>query len=476
MPLPERKNSALYSNSFLIFIVRFFPSLAGLLVVVFYSRQLPLEQYGSYANFWVHLNVLYPLACFGIHAFIIAYSPGFLVHLLKSINLGSILLYSSWVIGLAVAFAFLEHQKLGIHFVVPFVFFLLYSISVILESFLIVFRKFRLLIVTNVIYFFLFCAIHQAVLQKGGSIPSVFFLLLPVVLFRFVVYLIGVIRSLKVTEPTSEGGVATGRQLRSLWLHLGIYDVSQSLFTYIDKFIISLTLTSGLSAIYNNGSQNIPFLPLLMSAAGSAVLMQLTGVKKADEKADSIRLMNETGKILSCIVFPIFFFFAVSRYELMGLLGGGSGKYIPAAPIFLLSILAVPLRAYSFTTVLQKFHKGALINIGAVVDLLLACTLIYPLYRWLGLPGVALSFVISTYLQASFYLFYSAKLLGVSVIQLLPFSNWLLKLVGFGVVSWAFHYAIVDKFSGPETLIGCIVLMAALVGLSLAIEMRKGKN
>src|SRR5690606_18525106 len=177
---------------------------------------------------------------------------------------------------------------------------------------------------------------------------------------------------------------------------------------------------------------------------------------------------------LSCIIFPLFFFFLLFRNELF--LVVLSEKYLPSVPIFLMSILAIPLRAYSFTTILQNRHKGAIINTGAFLDLLLACVLMYPLYLWLGLPGIALAFVVSSYLQAGFYLYHTAKSLDTSIGKLAPYGNWLLKMVIYGSVYTISYYFIAPYFAALNVLILGMALTVLLVLVSLGLESKALKQ
>jgi hypothetical protein len=145
---------------------------------------------------------------------------------------------------------------------------------------------------------------------------------------------------------------------------------------------------------------------------------------------------------------------------------------VSAIPIFMVSILVLPVRAYSFTTVLQRMHKGAVINAGAIADLLVACGLMYPLYRWLGLPGVALSFVMSTWLQASFYLIYTARLLKVSAFRLLPGVNWLVKLIVFAVIFIIIRYGTHLYFNEKISLVLGALTMVIAISVSLWAEFK----
>ncbi|MCD6010903.1 MAG: hypothetical protein K0Q79_765 [Flavipsychrobacter sp.] len=473
MPLPKAKSNALYSNSFFIFITRFFPSLASLLVMIWYSRHLPPATYGDYQHFWIHLLIFYPIACIGLHVLIVTYSKDTIAGLSKKIKVSYYALYVLWIGALSAVFAKLQCNAIDISCAVPFLFLFCYSLTFIFESFLIVFKNYTVLVLVNILYSAAFCLIHWLVLQQDFDLLTLFTYLLGITALRLVIYLLISLWHIGQHQQESDEDFAIGK-VRSLWRHLGLYDILQVLSSYIDKFMISILLTSELSAIYYNGSQNIPFIPLLLSAAGTAVLIQLASNKKDNETGETIKLMHQSGKILSCIVFPLFFFLLFYRTELIVTVF--TEKYIPATPVFLAAIFVIPVRAYSFTTILQRQHKGNIINIGAVSELLLACALMYPLYKWLGLPGVALSFVISTYLQAAFYLYHSGRLLNVSPLQLIPYKNWLLKLIIFATLFIAIHYITERQFTPQITLILGGTVMAISIVVALLIEFRKQRE
>lgn len=443
------------------------------MVLIWYSRHLAPASYGNYQHFWIQLNVLYPLACIGVHALIVAYSPAMVVGLFRSLRQKHFLLYGLWVLVLAAVFASLQLGIGDIGIIVPLLFLIAYSLTFILESFLIVCRSYKVLLVTNILFAIAFWSIHAYALKQVFSLSTLFGCLLLLIATRFIIYLVATVGNVKRCSAGESTESLSPVDIRTFWLHIGFYDVSQVLFSWIDKFIISLVLAAQLSAVYFIGSQNIPFLPLLLSAAGSAVLMQ-TSIGRQKEDADIAQLMNQLGRILSCIVFPLFFFLLFFRAELIVALF--TDKYIAAIPVFLAATFVLPLRAYSFTTVLQRLHMGKIINAGAIGDLLIACGLMYPLYRWLGLPGVALSFVISTYLQSAFYLYWSAKKLNVSPSILVPYGNWLTKLIVFASVFIVIHYVGEHYFAPKFMLFLGGSAMVVLIGSSLLLELSKQKK
>jgi len=464
-------------NTLYIFLIRFFPALASLLVLVLYARQLNESGYGIYQNFWVQYYILSTVACAGVQVFILTYAPGVLAGWLRSMRPRIWIALLAWMMLCGCIFAWLQQGI--VPFFIPVLFLMVNCLVTIAESVLSVFRRFRLVAAVNVLYALLFVWLHEMALQKGldtnKAYVCLFLAICLLCLGRLIIYSFAVARQLRTVIP--ENTAAAGKaQVRSLWLHMGLYDMLQVIFRWADKFFISVLLSSAASAVYFNGSVDIPFLPLILGAAGSAGLMQLASAAPDHTRELRAReLVLHSGRVLSCIVFPLFFFLLFFRYELFAVVF--KNRYEGAVPVFLVSILSVPLRAYSFTTVLQHYHKGRIINTGAVLDLMLACALMYPMYLLAGLPGVAFAFTITSYVQAGYYLYHTSQLLHISWWNLLPLKNWLVKLIVFFIVFIGLHYLSVRYVNAQIALIlGGIGLVAAILAAVIAELNRSKRN
>lgn len=466
-------NHTIFGNSFLIFLIRFFPSLATLVVVILFSRHISEEAYGNYQNFWVQLLLLSAVATMGIPAFLLTYSAGFVKQLLVSLrpkHLSGVLL---WMLAITLVFVMVRQYTAATTWYIPFSFFLLYCLNAVTESMLIVFRRFGWLLCVNVLYAAVFIWLHLGVLNGTYDIDTLFVLLLLPGVLKLLVTTIVTGESVKRTEAVADDDY-TRADIRSLWLHIGIYDVLQRVFSWVDKFAISLLFAASVSAVYFNGTFDVPFLPLLLGAVSSAALLQMASLPNKADNASAVLIANQTARMLSAVVFPIFFFLFLFRYELFSILL--TDKYIDSVPIFAVTVCIVPLRAYNFTSILQNRHKGRVINIGAVMDLVIACALMYPLYLWMGLTGIAASFVISSYIQGAYYLYHTSKVLGTPMLQLVPVTNWIIKLIVFALVFISIHYLLNILFAPPFVLLlGIIVLVLALL-VSVAIEFRASKK
>jgi hypothetical protein len=100
----------------------------------------------------------------------------------------------------------------------------------------------------------------------------------------------------------------------------------------------------------------------------------------------------------------------------------------------------------------------------------------YPFYLMLGLPGVALSIVVSSYVQAAFYMYHTGKVLNVPILSLLPVANWVVKLFVFFLLFITIHY-LLDKYYSEQIVLFLGGGIAGIVTIvSLIIELRLSKQ
>jgi O-antigen/teichoic acid export membrane protein len=182
--------------------------------------------------------------------------------------------------------------------------------------------------------------------------------------------------------------------------------------------------------------------------------------------AARLKLVNYSGAALGRIVFPIFFFFFFFRYEVITVVF--SDRYADAVPLFAISVFVLPLRAYNYTSILQHLNQVKIINWGAVLDLAIALALAYPLFLWLGLQGVALAFVICSYIQAAFYLVHTSRLMRCSVLQLIPWKQWLVMVIVFGLAGIGLHWALTRVLSAAQAMILGFAGTVVVIALALA--------
>ncbi len=453
----------LLSRSAAIFAIRFFPLAAMAAVGIFFSRQLPVALNGAYQQVWVYLAVFVAIAAIGLPPLMLTHTAVSVDSWLRRLNSRGVLLFALWICGLAAAMTGIFFY-LGIFaaWVIGALFIVQVSI-LLLETYLIIHKRFAAALTASLMYAIGFCTIHFFALKGAYSLVTMLWL----------VALLGCIR-ISILAATAASGYRSLRSaiaaeamspaIRKQWTQLGIYDVSQVAFRWIDKVIISLIVPASLYAVYQNGTQDVPFMATLLSAVGNGLLQQMASGEKTTESR--LALLNLSGALLGRIVFPVFFFLLIFRYEFIVFIL--TDKYAGSVPLFAISIMALPLRAYNYTSMLQHLNSVKTINWGALMDLSIALSLSYPLYLWKGLPGVAFSFMISSYIQAVFYLFHTSRLLRCSLLQLIPWKAWSIMFIVFALAFIGLHKILVSHFSLKQTLFLGFTGMVVVIATALA--------
>ncbi|MDU0369537.1 polysaccharide biosynthesis protein [Hymenobacter endophyticus] len=464
MPKPGAPTrSTLLGTSAYLFLIRFFPTLASVGALVWLARHTSADYYGRYQSFWVQWQVLHVVACLGLPTLVLTYPLATVNALAQRLTARRLAVLATWVSGGAGALVLAQHYTGSVFGKWQAGAFLLLNVPVaVLEAYALLGRQFRPAALVSIIYAGLFALSHVLLVAGVLSSAQLMNLLLVGNGLRLLV-LARLAQRLQAQNHQVLAEFPNG--LRSLWAHTALNEVVQILFRWVDKLAVGLLLPAALFALYFNGTIDVPFLPVLLGAAGSALLLHFHEPEVSD--AERVQLLRATATLLGRLVFPLFFLLVLFRRELFGVVF--AHRYDAAVPLFLLSSLVIPLRAYNFTALLQHKGQGRIITTGAVLDLLVALVLMYVLYQvvGLGLAGVALAFVISTWLQAGYYLWHTARLLGRPWYALLPLRSWAMQVVGAGLGLLLLHEVLVRKLS--ET--GVLWAGAGVVGLWLALQL-----
>ncbi|QKG57369.1 hypothetical protein GKZ68_12520 [Hymenobacter sp. BRD128] len=456
-PTPEAPTrGTLLGTSAAIFLIRFLPTLASVVALVWLARATSPAYYGRYQSFWVQWQVLHVVACLGLPTLVLTYAPPQVRGLARAARPAHLAGLAGWVLLVAGLFAGVQWWRGS-----PFApwqagGFLLLNVPIaVLEAYAVGLRRFRPLALVSGSYAAWFVGGHTLLVGHYLSSPQ----LMAWLLVGNALRLAGLAGLAGSGAPGPAAPVAWP-PVRSLWFHTALNEVVQVLFRWVDKLALNFLLPAALFALYFNGTVDIPLLPLLLGAAGSTLLLHFG--EPARTEAGRLALLRAAGALLGRLVFPLFFFLLFFRRELFGVVF--AHRYDAAVPLFVVASLVVPLRAYNFTALLQHKGQGRVITTGALLDLALALALIYPLYRLLGLAGVALSFVFSTYAQAGYYLRHTARLLGVPWASQLPWRPWAGQLAGAALGLGLLHTVLAPAL--PERLV--LLVGAGLLGLWLA--------
>ncbi|HUZ58918.1 MAG TPA: polysaccharide biosynthesis C-terminal domain-containing protein [Hanamia sp.] len=400
-----------------LFLGRVLPVLILFGITIIYSRRLSFEDYGKFQSVWMYANIVNVFISFGLSAVILSTNLKFLFSLIKKNRKKLGIFYSIlWLSGLIAFFLFAKNFYPTLKILI-IAFIGIQNISVIFETILIKRHGEKKSFIINFIYSTLFLGWHLYVLYTGYFL----FNLIGGVCILSVLKLIAMIL-IPAKEDFYEKPIDEN-YFFSHWGFLGMNDILGVISKWMDKVFLLYLLSATNFAIFFNGSFEIPLFGLLISVAGSFLLIEISGNLRQNDKIK--KLFRESFNTLSTIVFPLFFFLFFFRNDLFSITF--KDKYNASLPIFVISIFILPLRINNYSVILQCFSQGKKILWGSLLDILIAIILMLILYPIMGTRGVALAIVIATYCQAIYYLWHSAKVLNTPVTQILPLKKLIVK-------------------------------------------------
>lgn len=452
-----------------VFVTKAAPALAVLAVLIGYSRVLPEADYGRYTAVWVRLGIVGTLAYAGMPLLLLSIPAAQVKQWASTLGARQISIGVVWLLTFSCIFAWIQWKDSDVLPPLSAALVMLYAGASILESALIVSGQQRALGWGGTAYAASYATLHWLALQGTYSLNALLTYIVALQAARLLWYVRITWHSYREVHaaPLPDPG-----RTRRYWLHSGLYDLSVNVARFADKAAVSFLLTAAVSAVYFNGSQEVPFIPLVMGAAGSAMLVELA--KKNFHAQDAARLVRDTARIQTAIVLPVFFFLFFFREEIFAALF--DGKYAASVPVFAASLLVLPLRAYHFTVLLEARQEGRIINTGALLDIALTLALFYPLYKIFGLPGVALAPVVSTWVQMLYYLVKTARVYGVRGAELFPLKHWLAYGALFSGLLWGARTIGTSwAGAGPRLLLGAGIAAASCAAV-LFFEIRRYKK
>jgi O-antigen/teichoic acid export membrane protein len=438
---------------------------AQLAIVFLYSRNLSVAEYGLYQSIWLYINVVSVISLFGLPSIILSSSVSSIrlwinKNKKKFIFLSLLLNITPSLYVLLAANEYNHTIKLLLLILI-----IIQNISIITETIVIKKKKEKIVLLSNLIFSTGYLICHLIILYYNYSLISILTTLVLMFIIKTVILWIFAMQN--VTALPSK----TVKPLGNQWLYLGLYDVLSVVFKWVDKWVILFFISASQFAVYFNGSYEIPLFGLMISAVGSIMLVDLSGQNDNATKVKS--LFKNSSKLLASIVFPSFCFLFFYNQDFFTLIF--SVKYIAAIPIFTISIFILPLRITNFTAALQVYNRNDLIVKGAVLDLIIAVVLMAILYPILKLQGLALAFVLSTYVQAGYYLWHTGKLINKKISYFFPFKKLFFIMTSSAIITGLSYYLFLF-FTYPLNIISGIIVCIILITTYLFLNHNLAKK
>jgi len=445
----------LANRSLLLLLSLSFKLFAQIAVIFIYARHLSYQDYGSYQSVWLYTNIIGVIGLFGLPSLILSAS---IKNIKNWIGENKITFWIGVILMNLIPFTYILFFYTQLSFSIRLLLTALIitqNVCIITETIAIKSEKEKLVLISNIIFNIGFLGYHIFVLYYGYTLH----LLLTGLIILYLVKTFFVM-SFSYRIRIHEKNVAIPN-LGKQWLYLGLNDTLGIIFKWLDKWVILLLVSVTQFAVYFNGSYEIPVFALMLSAVGNIMLVELSKHSMNDRYIKM--LFNTSSILLASIVFPSFAFLLFYHTDFFILIF--SKKYADAIPVFVISIFIIPVRITYYTAVLQIRHRSDLIVRGSAIDLIIAIVLIFILYPFLQMRGLALAFVISTYAQAGYYLWETSRVIHQKIDSFFPLQK-LLWIMLISILITAPPYFLFNQIQSKWGLIiGVIITIILIIGL-----------
>ena len=446
------------------------------------SRFLTLEEYGTYSQILLAINLITSLLMLGlpnsINYFLArAESKEEMQKFLSVYYTLSTLL--SIAVGLAlVCVAPLIIKYFNNELIKTFVyFFTVYPwtkiISSGIDNILIVYKKTSMLLiyrVSNSIALLLIILIVQT-LKLNFDTYMILFLAVEVVFAASVFIIVkGLSKKLYISLDTD-----LIKKILTFSIPIGLASAVGTLNIEIDKLMIGNFFDVEHLAIYTNASKEMPVTIIAMSL--TAVLMpQLVRLLKKNKNNEAIELWSSATLLaytFICVLATVFFVFAPDVMTLFY-----SEKYLPGVSVFRVFNIVLLLRCTYFGMILNSKGKTRFIFYSSIASLVLNVILNYVLYYKLGFIGPAIATLLSQATINILQLVYSCRITNIKFKKIMPWNKMTIITVMnllLGVILYFIKdYILLEKIVGSiieSIILGCIGGLLYLVICFVPIKM-----
>lgn len=203
----------------------------------------------------------------------------------------------------------------------------------------------------------------------------------------------------------------------------------------LGQFVVSALFGPIEFAIYSAGRFQVPFVNTFFQSVGEAVLPRMVEHLRANDREELLKLWHKLLQRMCFVGIGSFFLFQLLAYDLITLVF--TEQYASSVPVFRVVIVLLLANMLSYGLILRSLGHTRDILAANIFAFAAAVILTYPLARYFGVVGAAMSSVTVFCANAGFQLVVSAKRLKLRFRNLFPIGVMLKLTLIAGTLSLA---------------------------------------
>ncbi|MFZ1528176.1 MAG: lipopolysaccharide biosynthesis protein [Ferruginibacter sp.] len=448
-------NSRFFEQAKYFFLVRLLQVLITFIIFFLFSIRLSKHINGQYQAAFVLINFFSAFVFLGLPQQVLTIERSRLQAVFPWLLLKYTPIYITVTVAVGLFMLFVPGPLSFISSLLVFICICLQAMAQLAEQLILKLNRGRAFVTQNILYSLLFILLHLLWLWKELPVEWLIAGIALLNAIKLLAYYLPAarekwIRAVAVTDKT---------YYEQQWKFLGLNEIINRVAANLDKFAIIYLLTAAGFSVYYNGTYELPFFGLLVTAIGNSLAVQLSE-KEVSGKTVAAVFRNSmlAGACISFPLFCCFYFFADEFFSVFF-----RGKYADAVPLFRISIFIAILRISNFTSILQLRKKNQVIVVGSLIDILVNIITVILLYPSLGTRAFATGFILGTAVQIIFYLYHSAGALNMSVVKLVPWK----RLAVAGILLFAAYYGL-RKILVLKNELFLLTIVCAITALVIA--------
>ncbi len=430
----------------------------NMVYVMVLSRIRTLEEYGTYSQLLIAVNLISMLFVLGlpngINYFLareesaegkrLYLSHYFTLNLLLSVSAGVVLF-----LGIPLLKLYFHNEMIGVYSF----FLLLYPFASItmsaVESMLVVYERLRTLVLYRLLNSLSLLGILVAVDTLGLTFRQYMVLfLMAELLFALAVYVLAgrLSGGLRLTISA-----AKLQEIAVFCIPIGLASAVGTLSSELDKLVISTFFSTSEYAIYTNAAKELP-LTVLSSATTMVIMPKVVQYLHRREKARAVLLWKNAFLFNYAVMAVMVSGIVTYAPEVITILY--SEKYLPGVTVFRIYTLLMLLRTTYFGMILNAAGKTKYIFHISVVQLCVNTVLNIIGCRWLGFIGPALATVLVSFIGAVLLSRRTGKEVGMPFRAVIPWRG--LLFITAVNLAFAVAFAVVKQVLPLETWGGAL--------------------
>lgn len=225
---------------------------------------------------------------------------------------------------------------------------------------------------------------------------------------------------------------------------VGLAALLQKLGRNIGKLFVGSVLGPAALAYYAVASYLLPMVLVIRGSIADVVFPEM--VRARDDPGHALRLWQRTNVVFCVLLFPPF---AILTYHAdLFVTTLFTAKYLPAVPVFQIYLLWLLRRCFNMDVLLRTRGKSGFMLFGTGLSVVINLGLMLVFYRWFGLIGPAIAFMIAEILLEIYYATLVRRAFGLGIHQLADWRG--IGRVGIGCLAGMPLLFIADRVPGPE--------------------------